>query len=104
MLPLYPGEDARPLAYRHDLVRPDFGNLFAETARPLDFQGGARFRTQTEMQAALVHGVKARLAQHRLRLRLTAVAGFHNSADGRAVRLHALELHLQPVSPAAHVV
>src|SRR6476646_2127260 len=53
----------------------------------------ARDGSETEVQAQIVVGVVARLAEHDLRLLPTGCLDPHDRAERRAIRLRAFELH-----------
>ena len=56
------------------------------------------------MQAAVVGGVKARLAQHGLRLAAPAIAGNHGRANRAAIGIDPDQLDLEPIGLAAQII
>ena len=68
-----------------------------QTAGPKDFDIDRIKSAQTEVQPRIVAGIKARLAKHRLRLNLAAIADQNTSTDGAAVRLDSLQLDFDPI-------
>src|SRR5262245_17466593 len=98
------GYDARAFANGDELVRRNAGNHFARPARPEDLDVHGRDLAEAEMQARIVRGIEARLADDGLGFGPIAGMDEHARADRAAVRLHPLELHLDPVPAAGHVV
>src|SRR5437899_8986353 len=62
-------EDPSSFANHDELVGLDAGDLLGGAARPPDRQVGGRRDAQSEVQAAIVGGVEARLRRDLLRLR-----------------------------------
>src|ERR1051325_8137772 len=68
--------DAGAFPDRDQLIARNSGDTLRGTVRPADLQIGGVFGAQPEVQAEIVDGVKARLAQQRLRLALAAISGY----------------------------
>src|SRR5437762_5526707 len=86
-----PTHDSGSLANDDELVGFDAGDLLGHAVGPADCQLRGRCRAETEMQAAIVRGVEARLRGHFLCLGAVAVTGGHARADGAAIRRDAGE-------------
>src|SRR5436309_6906994 len=56
------------------------------------------------MQPQIIRGVKARLAQHLLRLNPASISGSHAGSNRAAVRFHSDQLDLQPMVVASQIV
>src|SRR6476646_373373 len=72
--------------------------------RPTNLDVSRGRRTETEVQAAVVHRQVRRLTQDFLRLLPVAVKNSYPRPNRAAVRTYARQLHLQPMVVTAHVI
>src|SRR4030095_4731127 len=77
---------------------------FVEAVGPMDLDLRNGDAAETEMQARIIAGIKARLAEHCLRLRSVAVTNAYLRTNPAAVRPHAFQLHIDPVPRAFEIV
>jgi len=79
-------DHAATFAHRNERIGLDVFNVFRAAVRPAYLQIRCSLRTQAEVQPEIIHGEKAGLAQHRLRLTLSAIMRDHGGPDCAAVR------------------
>jgi len=91
-------------ADRHKLVGGDLLVNFVGSAGPENVYNRLLLRTQPEVEPRIVAGVVARLAENGLRLDLGAVMHQYARPNCAAIRLHTLQLDLQPVLVGLHVI
>src|SRR6266536_4800398 len=96
--------DSGALGDVDQLVRRHSGEFFDLPEGPANFDIRRGRRPQSEVQPAVVNREVRRLAQYFLRLYRIAVPQCNPRPDGAAVRLHPLQLHLEPVMAARHIV
>src|SRR5256885_14820195 len=91
-------------ANHYKLVRCDSLHALDGSVCPTDAQVSGGFGSESEVQSAIIDGVKARLSLHLLRLTQLSVAYGHARTDGAVICLRTYQQNFQPMPATCHVV
>ena len=89
---------------RENLIGLNVFQQLLSSARPPNLNVGRNGASQSEMEARIVGGIKARLSYKFLRLALAATVTRNSRANGASIRLRANQLQLEPVIVSAKIV